>query len=315
MVDEPNRLASLLEVMSKGTAALAAAAYVIGFLVVSIHSASFGLSSINPLRPRILTAGAWFIFFSALPAYIAMQLHVHSHEIKPEERFAWACVKMPLDYLACMSVAFGLHFLFELPPSPWFARHGLISGVLVIAAGMVLAAATQLQTTRHLDSHPIPAAAVSLVLVVGMIVFGVVVNPNFSTQYLGWWFFGVGIFALLHEDTVRHEKNRREKDWVMSAMVALFGLYVFPLVIYPHIKASWGGGSPIPVIIYLSDDSRILPGQQLSAELLEESDFGLYVAQKGQRQALFIPRTEISAVYFSDKPLDDGFLRKIPTRP
>jgi hypothetical protein len=166
---------------------------------------------------------------------------------------------------------------------------------------------------RHLDGHPIPAAAVSLLLVVGMIVFGIVVNPNFSTQYLGWWFFAVGIFALLHEDAVRYEKNRREKDWVMSAMVALFGLYVFPLVIYPHIKASWGGGSPVPVVIYLSNDSRILPGQQLSAELLEESDGGLYVAQTGEQQALFIPRTQVSAVYFSDKPLDEKLLKKKPT--
>ena len=98
-------------------------------------------------------------------------------------------------------------------------------------------------------------------------------------------------------------------------MVVLIGFSVFPLVIYPHIKSGWGGGSPVSVVIYLSNDSRILPGQQLSADLLEESDGGLYVAQKGQQQALFIPRTEISTVYFSDKPLDEGLLRKIPTRP
>jgi len=52
----------------------------------------------------------------------------------------------------------------------------------------------------------------------------------------------------------------------------------------------------IPVVIYFSNDSRVLPGQELTAELLEESDSGLYVVQQDRKQALFVPRTAVSAI-------------------
>ena len=70
----------------------------------------------------------------------------------------------------------------------------------------------------------------------------------------------------------------------------------------------------IPVVIYCSNDSRVLPGQELTAELLEESDSGLYVVQQDRKQALFVPRTAVSAIYFSQKPLDSKLLKPAPPK-
>ena len=48
-------------------------------------------------------------------------------------------------------------------------------------------------------------AGISLSLVVVMIVLGIVVSRSFSMQYLGWWFFGVGIFGVMQEHIIRDE--------------------------------------------------------------------------------------------------------------
>jgi hypothetical protein len=316
MEDQSNRITAYLEVLSKGTAILAASTYVVGFLVVSIHTASFGLSSINPFRPRILTAGGWFVLFLVLPILLAMGLFSHDGlELNPEQRFARGCVSTLLLYFSSMFFGFAFEFLFDVPPSPpWFPRHEWISGALLIAVITVMSVSIK-QTSQHYIKYPMPVAGISLLLVVVMIVLGIAVDRHLPLQFLGWWFFGVGIFGVMHDNILRDEKKRKENNWVAFTMIVLLGFSVFPLFIYPHIKSGWGGGSPVPVVVYFSNDSRILPGQQLIADLLEESDGGLYVAQKGQQQALFIPRTEISAIYFSDKPLDEGLLKKMPTRP
>src|ERR1035438_5668145 len=57
--------------LSKGVAALAIAVYACGFLIVSLHHSSYGFISTNPFRPRILAAGAWCLFFSAIPITVA----------------------------------------------------------------------------------------------------------------------------------------------------------------------------------------------------------------------------------------------------
>src|SRR5207302_3594049 len=102
--------------------------------------------------------------------------------------------------------------------------------------------------------------------------------------------FVVGIFAAALNHNLRDEQKRRARDWPRLSVPLLAALFSFSAEIYPHLKSSLGGGTPVPVVVYLSEVSRILPGQELAAELLEESDSGLYVVQNGQKQALFIPR-------------------------
>src|SRR5450631_4416540 len=64
-------LAPWADTLSKGVAAIAIAAYVCGFLIVSLHHANYGFVGTNPFRPRILAAGAWFMFFTIIPVAIA----------------------------------------------------------------------------------------------------------------------------------------------------------------------------------------------------------------------------------------------------
>jgi hypothetical protein len=59
------------DALSKSVAAVAIAVYACGFLIVSIHHSRYGFVGTNPFRPRILAAGAWFLFFSAIPITLA----------------------------------------------------------------------------------------------------------------------------------------------------------------------------------------------------------------------------------------------------
>ena len=87
-------------------------------------------------------------------------------------------------------------------------------------------------------------------------------------------------------------------------------LYYFGIYIYPAIKPSWGGGTPTPVVVYLSPDSRVLPNQQFEGDLLDESDNGFYFVRRNEKNAIFIPRASVAAMYFSDSPLPLSFLQK-----
>jgi hypothetical protein len=65
-------------------------------------------------------------------------------------------------------------------------------------------------------------------------------------------------------------------------------------------------------VVYFSPDSRILPGQQMKAELLDESDFGVYVVRSGDKQALFIPRGSVSAMFYSIEALPEELIKASP---
>ena len=81
-------------------------------------------------------------------------------------------------------------------------------------------------------------------------------------------------------------------------------LFVFAYFYYPHIKSSFGGGTPIPVTIYFTKDSVILPNQSTAALLIDESDAGLYVVGKNDKKATFIPRNVVALVHFSNNASD-----------
>src|SRR4051794_31043872 len=89
-----------------------------------------------------------------------------------------------------------------------------------------------------------------------------------------------------------------EKDHVCVSVSVICVRIIF----YPHIKASWGGGTPVPVTIYFSKDSPVMSNQSASVQLLDESDNGFYIVSRKDSKAVFIPRTAVSFLYFGKKP-------------
>ena len=92
--------------LSKGVAGLAIALYACGFLIVSIYHSQYGFIGINPRRPRILAAGAWFFFFTAIPVSVALKegmSALRNGELLLASEFSG----LPRD-VSCSSFAFAL---------------------------------------------------------------------------------------------------------------------------------------------------------------------------------------------------------------
>jgi hypothetical protein len=84
---------------------------------------------------------------------------------------------------------------------------------------------------------------------------------------------------------------------------------MFARYYYPHLTASWGGGTPVSVTIYFTKDSAISPNKAVSAQLIEESDEGFYLVGPKETRAIFVPRSAVALVYFSDTVADSPLLR------
>jgi hypothetical protein len=72
--DPPPVAGPMIDLISKSVAALVVILYGCGFLITSIQHFSYGFVETNPFRPRIASAGAWFILFVAIPPVLVAEL-------------------------------------------------------------------------------------------------------------------------------------------------------------------------------------------------------------------------------------------------
>lgn len=104
-----------IDLISKSVAAFALVLYGCGFLITSIHNSSYGFMETNPFRPKIVSAGAWFILFAAIP--IALVAWIKGFQGKSVIHSKWLRrFSTALFFYGAFSVAFGLVFVGYLIP-------------------------------------------------------------------------------------------------------------------------------------------------------------------------------------------------------
>jgi hypothetical protein len=295
------------ETFSKAVAGIAIALYASGFLTVSIYYSQFGFVGTNPFRPRVLAAGAWFLFFTAIPMSIALTFRFDSwRKIGKNAANIWvACYGLSLligglvfDYTV------GSRSIIHLPTWAWVA---------VTVVWVFLVAPTVP------DSFKVPEWTVVSTSVLLSLLY--LVNPfvsffkhEFDTSCLALWYFGVS-FVALNEFKLRNRENLGSfAEWAKPMAVLLGALLMFSQYVYPHLKASWGGGTPTNITVFFSKDSLLSPNKAVQAQLIEESDQGFYIVGLKESKAIFVPRSAIAMIYFSDKPADSPILQnnKLP---
>jgi hypothetical protein len=113
------------------------------------------------------------------------------------------------------------------------------------------------------------------------------------------------IFLVRTEEDVEtlRDSGKRTTDWTMFVWVPIVLLVFFSRFIYPKVHASWGGGEPVPVVLYFTKDSPLKPNEAVPALLRDESDSGFYFAEENTSHATFMPRSQVSMLFFSDKPI------------
>jgi len=121
-----------------------------------------------------------------------------------------------------------------------------------------------------------------------------------SPASIAVWFICAGFFA--RSEMESRAWKIQAGNWMLSIGFGLVTVTVFAGFFYPKIKPSWGGGAPISATLYFAKDSPILPGQSVSARILEETDSGFYLIGGSNKSATFIPRSEVAMVYYSNDP-------------
>lgn len=311
-------LPEFVDSLSKATVAALFAIYVFGFLVVSIHDASYGFSEVNPLKPKIISAGTLFLVLVLVPIVSARRIFSHKEQLTVGQRFSRATIAALMYFTGCIVLSFFLTTLYVAPPAnPPVPLHGLslwvgiLKGVaIVVSYGWVI----QIGWDSYL-TKPKKTVLVAGLYLIGVLIFYIQDATTKVGPRVGLWFFVIGLVATLANIRTNNPEKRTIYDWNDLVITTVAALAIFPTAIYPNIKSSWGGGSPTQVVVYFSLDSRILPGQQMKAELLDESDAGIYVVRYGDKQALFIPRGSVSGLFFSSEALPEEFLKASPKQP
>jgi hypothetical protein len=300
----PSEAGRTIDLISKSVAFVVVILYACGFLITSIQHFSYGFVETNPFRPRIAAAGFWFLLFAAIPFALVKQLQAHRQYWEGHER-SWAdrCILLWIHLTACQLEAITFAWIFDFnfltatkaePIKPWL--------VAIVVTGALLALILLLIIVSAWQKVPKPVKGVAALAICGFLAQsayrGLFDGGSFRFDAIWLWFFVAGILAYL---------EMRDRSWMLvignwerSTLLTLAGALAFASFYYPHIKSSFGGGSPIPVTIYFTKDSTIMPNQSIGALLVDESDAGVFVVGKGDKKATFIPRSSVGLVYYSD---------------
>jgi hypothetical protein len=299
-----------LESLSKITAILFLIVYVCGFLVVSLYNSSFGFSDMNPFRPKILTAGILFLFFTLLPILPAQKIFRHGEKLSSEQSFARIILELIAFLITCSVTSVCLSAIYvpsldkslNLHKDSWSDTAIISFCVLFIL--FILALFFRTAWSNYKD-HPKIVSFIVGIALVGLITASFLQAKQNVLYAIELWFFAVGVGSVLITNFLIKPEIKSDLEGQRAILwIILLALTVFPVHIYPRIKSSWGGGSPISVTIYFEKDSLILPSQQLSAKMIDESDNGFFLIQDGKSEALFLPRSDVAVISFSQEPLD-----------
>ena len=295
-MEQPVARTSNLDLFSKLAATGVLLVYAVGFLITSLYCIDFGFSPVNPFRARVASAGAWFGSLVLVPMFVgrfALRRHIAiGVDAKPWQQWSvFAFTLYGTSYCAAflLSSAFQIREPFRTSVIPF----GVAIGVTVLVAGPIY---------KWWKKRTLAVVIILLTLVVLLQVhFFRALTPGrgFTVDALVLWIFVVAVASVtdLHEFPANFGWHT---DWYAVAAWVLILLTVFASHVYPSIKASWGGGETLPVTLYLNGNAPVMPGQRWHVQLIEESDNGYYVVNKGEKKAVFIPRSAVALVYFSD---------------
>jgi hypothetical protein len=109
------------------------------------------------------------------------------------------------------------------------------------------------------------------------------------------WFCIAGVISL----RVSEAKNllRDALHW-WNWFALLLCVVFYASSVYGHILPKYGGGAPTPIVVYLNKPLPWAPSKVKSASLLDETEQGYFVAGSKGDNALFVPRSNLFAIYF-----------------
>jgi len=298
-----------IDAISRTTATALALTYGVGFIIVSAYEAQFGFTEFNPIRARIFFTGFMFACLSALPAaashfgftqFVPIPTSTGSQNPMVEAARKWA--RLSAFIFTAIVMAYFSRFLLISPTaagepsSEWLDYYG--------AAALAFYMASFGAIYRYIDKKP--GACVLLIIsswVLLLILIGLDRSEaSWQTYRLSLWYFAAGAVALIvsgASDPV--PKVLHWGNWLVA--VLLISYYTF--FVYSKIEQKFGGGAPMPAVLYLDRPAVWTDSTIVNVKLLDQTSEGYYVIlpSMGGDKAMFIRRSEVSAVYFGQRSL------------
>jgi hypothetical protein len=305
---EKSEFTASIDVFARSGATLLLVMYGVGFVILSAYEAQYGVVQFGPLRGRIFLVGFAFLGLSTLPivahhynlAYFGQLKTVLENEDQTLQSERSAVLAFGFIFTAyLMSLTFNFFLFTEKRtwPSHFSARYSWIPFAAWIAAQLAFLFIHRWiakSFTRH------PKRSVILAMLAFLILLGASFwsSPEELTG-LTLWFWVAAMFGRAggvlrsREERVLYVLDYR--TWF--AVVLSVSVYV--TLVVGHMQQKFGGGAPVPVVMYLNKALPLANGA-MTAEfsLLDETEEGYYVLPSSNKKALFIPRAEVSSIYF-----------------
>ncbi len=291
--------------------------YVIGFTLVTIHQASFGVTEFGFGRVKILGAGLLFtVVFLGIPALVGIRsyrlLGMRSPrgtrvDLKDDSQKKYLyLIKVADSYplAGFMSLVFGFFFAsplaFWMTTSPTYQQPGRWLDFAIgieNASIMVLTFFPIPYIAREIKNKPKRCTIFSWLLWLLWIIWSFRMS-NWLAFQLSLWIYiimlgSVGAVTLLNKGF-----GFTKFDWegsLLSAMVLL--LSWFGNGIYGHLKPAFGGGQPIAAKFYLQAENPVWSKKVINTSIIDETSDGYYVMRAADKKAaVFIPRSSVISV-------------------
>lgn len=296
-----------IETVSRTTAALLVVLYAVGFIILAVHDAQYGIVQFSFLRTRILLVGSLFgalVILSAGAAHYQLEYipglkEVYNNAELELQRYKDLLLMAHFVYPASlMALIFNpvifpftlINWWFTPEDKPWWHGAAIYGAFVVMGLGNFVIA-------KSFSERPKRAAFIGVggtfILISGLYVFG---SKNIANLTLFLFLAGLNALQIRRNlDRTRYALDFR--NWILPFV--LIAMFVFG--IFGNVRSRLGGGATTPVILYLNTPVEWLDSKVASVFLVDETDQGFYVLTAPTGNAFFLPRSNVASMYFGTK--------------
>ncbi len=291
--------------------------YATGYLITSLNDFRYGYSDMNPLRPRIIAAGAWFSVFTFVPFLIILEAKrrftdkVKGYNIDNFLQISLSYLVVAI-FLAFLSIPL---FQFDNGITTYRTPWWLVVDIVLVVVSILISTISSIKKDGSRLLQLINTGTVIGIFVVNLAAtfHDLFAIKTFTPNAPGFWVVMAGVIIGAHMwnyESKLHTHKLRNLIFAYFVLISFFAEFY-----YPHIHRKWGGGASIQIELTLSKDAPIHAGQSVTCFLLDETELGLFVLGKGDKHATFIPRSEVSLVFYGEGAELSDFNRIVVASP
>lgn len=292
--------ASWIDSAAKLSATAILVIYVAGFLIVSIQNARYGIVQHDLVRPRLLATGVIFFVLLAIGVFAGsvvfrVLLFKEDRVFDDPKHLTYLHLGRHFDVLVGSigsSLLISSFFASEERRVRFWVALAIIMGAYFVHVYLQI---TRLQTSPRL------VTALAALLFLGSTAVLIKIGPASLFARIAW-FTAIGALTPIVMRLFGDLKVLLEGLWAALIGAAILVIVSFAIFLYPKMRASIGGGEPVPVVLQFKDKSPLDPTQTKAfGWVLDESDAGFYLLKNDQdKDAIFVPRTDVTLVFYGD---------------